>query len=126
MSLISLICIIFACSLRTNDGKLPNSKKKKNVKPKETITTKLQKLETNLCGRIEYRTQPPTLQYELAKQPQISLYDSYEPIAIIFATCQEDAATFIQFINSGNDDIKFRVRSGGHSVGGYSTCNKKK
>jgi len=47
----------------------------------------------------------------------------FAPFAIIYATCENDVVEFINFVNAVEDEVPFRIRSGGHQWGGYSNCD---
>jgi len=59
--------------------------------------------------------------YVTAKLQHVEVFQ-YEPFVVIYATCEDDVVEFVNFVKS-KEDIQFRIRSGGHSFGGYSNCD---
>jgi FAD/FMN-containing dehydrogenase len=71
----------------------------------------------SLRGRL---VRPSDAAYGSAKQLYDPTYDAIRPAGIVFAADESDVQRSIAFARSHG--VLFTARSGGHSYGGYSTC----
>ncbi|MFE2727636.1 FAD-dependent oxidoreductase [Kitasatospora sp. NPDC059327] len=79
-------------------------------------TREWSRLRRRLTGNVVLPSDPG---YDLAKQLQISAYDSINPQAIVYAKNAQDVRATIEFAQY--NDIPMRTRSGGHNFSGWST-----
>eukprot|EP00484_Ammonia_sp_Unknown_P006030 CAMPEP_0197075100 /NCGR_PEP_ID=MMETSP1384-20130603/211439_1 /TAXON_ID=29189 /ORGANISM="Ammonia sp." /LENGTH=471 /DNA_ID=CAMNT_0042513943 /DNA_START=14 /DNA_END=1427 /DNA_ORIENTATION=- len=78
-------------------------------------------LEENLCSSeaIVFRNDS---RYATSKLQHVATF-AFEPYAVLYANCENDVVEFINFVNEQEESVSFRIRSGGHSFGGYSNCD---
>jgi FAD/FMN-containing dehydrogenase len=74
------------------------------------------RLSASLQGTLVLPTDPG---YPTAKQLDLQQFDAISPQAIAYCAGEADVATCLRFAQDNR--LRFAVRSGGHSTGGYST-----
>jgi len=97
------LLFLFACSVK---GSYENNR------------ADLEELESHLCATVVFANDS---RYATAKLQHVGVFQ-FEPFAVVYATCEQDVVEFVNFVNSV-DGIQFRIRSGGHSFGGFSNCD---
>ncbi|MGW2373629.1 MULTISPECIES: FAD-binding oxidoreductase [Kitasatospora] len=82
----------------------------------DTACPQWSRLASSLQGQLVL---PSSANYGTAKQLDLMQYDIINPRAIAYCASPADAAACLRFAQS--NAMPFSVRSGGHSLGGYST-----
>ncbi|MFJ9840736.1 FAD-binding oxidoreductase [Kitasatospora sp. NPDC101155] len=82
----------------------------------DTTASGWSQLGQSLQGRL---VMPSSTDYATAKQLDLMQFDTVNPQAIAYCASPADAATCLKFAQ--DNVVPFAVRSGGHSLGGYST-----